>query len=60
MWIKTQDGDYYNLDRCREIYLDYTGNTHFCFSNTAIITKGDVRDAVMRNIISGTKVMEVE
>lgn len=60
MWIKTQDGDYYNLDRCREIYLDYVGNTHFCFSNTAVITKGDVRDVVMANIISGTKVMEVE
>ena len=60
MWIKTQDGDYYNLDHCREIYLDYDGNTHFCFSNTAVIANGDVRDAVVTNIISNTKVVEVK
>ena len=60
MWIKTQDGDYYNLDRCKEIYLDTMGNTHFCFDGTNIIAEGDVRDAVVVNIVSGTKVMEVE
>ena len=60
MWIKTQDGDYYNLDRCRQIYIDYAGYTHFCFDSCNIIAEGDIRDKVIMNIISGTKVIDVE
>lgn len=59
MWIKTEDGDYYNMDRCRQIYLDYEGDTHFCFDKCNIVGKGDLRDTVVANIVSGTKIMEV-
>jgi len=60
MWIKNGEGDYYNLERCREIYIDGKGNTHFCLDGCNIIAEGDIRDVVIKNIISGTKVMEVE
>lgn len=59
MWIKDKDGDYFNLDHCRQIYTDGDGRTHFCFDRTAVIVDCDVKDVVIKNIISGTKYLEV-
>jgi very-short-patch-repair endonuclease len=59
MWIKSQDGDYYNMDMCREIYLDREGYTYFRFDNCCVGTLGDNRETVIANIISGTPVLEV-
>ena len=59
MWIKTEDGDYYNMDMCREIYLDHEGYTYFRLDNCCVGVYGDIREDVVTNIISGTKVMEV-
>lgn len=59
MWIKSFRGDYYNMDLCREIYLDSEGYTHFRFDSVTIGVPGDIRAAVMRHILAGTKVLEV-
>lgn len=59
MWIRDNDGDYFNLDHCRQIYTDEDGCTHFCFDRTAVIVNYDVKDKVIQNIISGTKYLEV-
>lgn len=61
MWIKSEDGNYYNVDLCREIFLDHSGNfTYFRFDSVCIGVPGDVRERVMMHIIDGTKVLEVQ
>lgn len=60
MWIKTQDGDYYNLDHCQQIYLDHEGYTYFRLRDRCVGVPGDYRETVISNIISGTKLMEVQ
>lgn len=61
MWIKTKNGDYFNADYLRRCYLDEDGDTRCDFANThhGIYWDGDVREDIIANIISGTKVMEV-
>lgn len=60
MFIKTRDGDYYNLDLAQQIYLSDDGMyTYFRLRDCCIGVPGDIRDAIVTNIISGTKVMEV-
>ena len=60
MWIKDKDGDYYNMDHVKEIYYDGgSNNTRVSFGATVVAIPGDVRDVVIANLVSGTKIMEV-
>ena len=59
MWIKTQDGNYYNMTYCREIFSDDNDCTHFRFDDCDICVPGDCRYVVIKNIISGTQLLEV-
>lgn len=60
MWIKSFHGDYYNLDLCREIYLDSDDFTQFRFDGVTIGVPGDIRERVMAHIVDGTKVLGVQ
>jgi len=59
MWIKTKDGDYHNMDHCWNIFLDDSDNTCLCFDGYTVRIPGDYRDTIVRNIISGMKILEV-
>lgn len=61
MWIKTKNGDYFNTDHLKSCYLDDDGDTCCAFDGTyhSIYLDGDVREEIIKNIISGTPVMEV-
>lgn len=59
MWIKTKHGDFYNMEHCRQIYLDNDGYTCFCMDGVTLQVEGDYRETIIQNIVSETKIMEV-
>ncbi len=60
MWIKDANGDYINMDHVPYIYLDYEGHTCAHVDGCEHdIYYGDIRDEIIKNVISGTPVMEV-
>lgn len=60
MWIKTKDGDYYNMEYSQTIYMVEKDFTRIAFDGRVVCVQGDQRDTIVQNIISGTKLMEVE
>lgn len=60
MWIKTQNGEYYNADFLEKMFLDSSNYTCFRFSGGYLSVPGDIRETVMECILSRVDIMEVE
>ena len=63
MWIKTCDGEYVNTDWISSFYTN--GSDTFAYVGestikTMVSRTEDLRSTIIQNIISGTKIMEVE
>lgn len=63
MWIKAQDGKYLNTDYMTAIYAVKDSSTYCRMTDDwsyDISRTEDLRETIIQNIISGTKLMEVQ